>query len=123
MKKKEKVVHRYIKIPNWIYWGSERVVLKYKNPNGEWMQSEFYPMDYEEVETEQAKELKELVMEKEKQRQTMYEHFQREIAQLMNTSPMRGKPHIIVEKDGVYYKVQIITALDSPEGLYIKGRI
>ncbi len=89
-KKKEGKIeknYKYIKIPDWIYWGSDRVVLQYKNPEGEYMSSEFYPMDYEEVETKQAKQLNELVIEKEKQRQKMYEYFQEQIKHLMRTYP------------------------------------
>ena|SRR3990167_2765326 len=35
----------YIKVPDWIYYGGGEVSLKYRNPDGEWFETTFYPID------------------------------------------------------------------------------
>jgi len=121
--KERKESVKYIKIPDWIYYGSERVVLRYKNPDGEYMQSEFYPMDYEEVETEQ-KEYFEWELSATNKAMEVRERFWRtRVEQLIKDYPYRGKAIVNITKDGVKYRAQILEAMDTKEGLWIEGRI
>ena len=39
----------WIKVPDWIYIGGKEVTLRYQNPEGEFMESTFYPSDYEDA--------------------------------------------------------------------------
>lgn len=115
--------NKYIKIPDWIYWGSDRVVLRYKNPDGQWMESEFLPMDYPEIETEQSEQLKLNITDLQSEIEKLHEHYREEIRRLRDAYPYRGKPVVTVDRDGTSYRMQILEAHDTPEGLVIRGRI
>ncbi len=39
----------WIKVPEWIYTGGKEVILRYQNPDGEFMESTFYPSDYKAI--------------------------------------------------------------------------
>ncbi len=121
--KKEIEPVKYIKIPDWIYWGSDRVTLQYKNPEGEYMKSEFYPMDYEEIVTEQVKQVNEQLIEKTLEIEVLHKHYQQEINRLREEYPYRGKAVVNVTKDGTKYRVQIIEAFDTRDGIWIEGKI
>lgn len=122
-KKEGKVNNKYIKIPDWIYWGSGRVILRYKNPKGKYMESEFYPMDYEEVEAEQSKELQRQLVDKQREMEARHKDYMEEIRRLRENYPYRGKPVVNVTKDGIKYRVQIDVAHDTRDGIWIEGRI
>lgn len=79
---------KYIAVPDWIYLGSGKVVLRYEDPNGELMESEFYPMDYPEIETEQVKRIKQTLAK------SQLELIERVDQKLLKAFPPRDKTNV-----------------------------
>lgn len=121
-KKTEESV-KYIKIPDWIYYGTDRVALRYKNPDGVLMESEFLPMDYEEVETEQAKTMSEKSVYERLSFDRIYHGLKEEIKRLREDFPYRGKVFVRVKKGDINYAVRVNEVFDTKEGLIVYGEI